>query len=103
MVSIVLRKARAACSTAALAKEVPKDGLAIRPTMLRTDCKSIPQKKTQQETLDAEGLPVQWTWVMRFTLFPPKDNVIVAGGRRRHPLSSNPAAAVAFALVRFVD
>ena len=38
------------------------------------------EKKTQKETLDAEGLPVHGIWLVRFTLFPPQDNVIVANG-----------------------
>jgi hypothetical protein len=34
-------------------------------------------EQTLEGALDDEGRPVQWSWLMRFTLFPPHDNVIV--------------------------
>jgi hypothetical protein len=34
-----------------------------------------------------EEIPLHGSVMLRFTLFPPQDNVIVAIGRRRHPLS----------------
>ena len=65
----MMQAGSAACS-AGRPEEKPRDGLSIRPVKV----------KTLEETLVAERLPVQWTCVMRFTLFPPQDNVIVADG-----------------------
>jgi uncharacterized membrane protein YqaE (UPF0057 family) len=45
--------------------------------MCRTDGE---RKKTLEVPLDMERFPVQWTCVVRFTLFPPQDNVIFADG-----------------------
>jgi hypothetical protein len=60
--------------------------------------KAAEKSKTLEWTLSAaEDLPVQGSVVMRFTLFPPQDNVIVANGRRGLPLSSTLPAAVASA------
>lgn len=41
--------------------------------------------KTLEGTLDAEDRPVRGYWKMRFTLFPPQDNVMVANGERDIP------------------
>jgi hypothetical protein len=47
-----------------------------------SDEKGANESKTIEWTPSAaEDLPVQRSVVMRFTLFPPQDNVIVANGR----------------------
>jgi len=45
-------------------------------------------EKTLEGNLDTEALPVHWSWLMRFTLLPPHDNVIVANESWGRPLSS---------------
>ena len=89
----MMQAVSAACSTATLAEEIPEGGTLIRPF----------EVKTLEETLVAEGLPVQWTWVMRFTLFPPQDNVIVASGCRGLSVPFGPSAARAVNSFRLVD
>jgi len=80
-----------------------QEGRVADSTQTPTEGLTAEKAKTQEETLVTERLPVHWSWLMRFTLFPPQDNVIVANGRRGHPLSSIQSAAKASLQSGLVD